>query len=242
MVVPMMAAGGVYSSAHDLGTFLSFMLREGRGGGELLSAKEFRELQTTPNHGGSGLGIGIGRRRDDLYFTHGGGGYGFLGVMAWHPTLDIGIAVLTNSSEHDSAHVRLAEGIVDRLVAAGVVSRKFPLTYLPVCAITLEGVTDDAWYFDAHPEKTTWKENWGRYTGSYQLGHYGTLRPWAGLLLPLGVPRAAFVKVRRQRDGMALDGVPLLEQEPGLFFTKDGEALDFRGDPPTWRNIRLRKR
>jgi hypothetical protein len=33
----------------------------------------------------------------------------------------------------------------------------------------------------------------------------------------------------------------ILETEPGLFFTADGEALDLRSATPTWRNIRLRR-
>jgi CubicO group peptidase (beta-lactamase class C family) len=33
----------------------------------------------------------------------------------------------------------------------------------------------------------------------------------------------------------------LTEHLPGLFFTPDGEAVDFRGAPPTFRNIRLYK-
>ena len=41
---------------------------------------------------------------------------------------------------------------------------------------------------------------------------------------------------------MILDGVSLLEAEPGLFFTLSGEALDFRHDPPTYRNIGLHRR
>ena len=33
----------------------------------------------------------------------------------------------------------------------------------------------------------------------------------------------------------------ILELEPGLFFTPDGEAVDFRRASPTWRNIHLRR-
>jgi CubicO group peptidase (beta-lactamase class C family) len=242
VIVPMTAAGGVYSSAHDLGKFLSSMLREGRGGGQLLPPQAFREMETTPMHGGYGLGVNIGRRQDDLFFEHGGGGYGFLTYMAWYPTLDIGITVLTNSSMHNGAHVALAQKVVDRLAAAGVVTRKFALPYLPVCAITLGKVKDDSWYFDAHPEKAKWRDEWGRYFGSYRLAVNASPRWYARLALSVGIPKQCFVKVSRRGDGLVLDGVPLLEQEPGLFFTKMGEALDFRTDPPTWRNIKLHRR
>jgi hypothetical protein len=33
----------------------------------------------------------------------------------------------------------------------------------------------------------------------------------------------------------------LEEYQPGLFFPPSGEALDFRGPVPTWRNIKFKK-
>ena len=113
----MAAAGGVYSSAHDVGTLLSFMLRKGKPDGQLLPESLFVEMETTPNHGGYGLGVAMGWHGRDLYLHHGGGGYGFETFMAWYPTLDIGIAVLTNSSWHESANVALADE--DRRQARG---------------------------------------------------------------------------------------------------------------------------
>ena len=38
-----------------------------------------------------------------------------------------------------------------------------------------------------------------------------------------------------------IDGYPVVELEPDLFFALDGEALDFRGTIPTVRNIKLVK-
>jgi CubicO group peptidase (beta-lactamase class C family) len=55
VVVPMTGAGGVYTCAHDLGLFLSSMLQKGRGDGAILSESAFREMETTPNHGGYGF-------------------------------------------------------------------------------------------------------------------------------------------------------------------------------------------
>ena len=37
------------------------------------------------------------------------------------------------------------------------------------------------------------------------------------------------------------DGRRCVEHEPGLFFSNDGEAIDFRSDPPTAANLKLRK-
>jgi hypothetical protein len=45
------------------------------------------------------------------------------------------------------------------------------------------------------------------------------------------------------RDGyLSCNGMRCIEFEPGLFFTFNGEALDFRGTIPTYRNIMLIKR
>ena len=246
VVVPMTGAGGVYASAHDLGTFLTFMLKEGRPegqpGGQLLPPGLFREMYTTPNHGGYGLGVAVGRRGSDLYFHHGGGGYGFLTYMAWYPTLDIAVAVLTNSSAHDSEQVRLAGRIVEKLVDADLVATRRPLTSLPVTGFSIGEIADNSWYFDLHPGRTAWKPAWEPYLGTYRLSFYAEPLWYTKLLLAMGMPRAAHIRVRRQGDTMTVDGVQLLEHEPGLFFSKTGEALDFRSDPPTWRNVALTRR
>jgi CubicO group peptidase (beta-lactamase class C family) len=90
--VPMTAAGGAWSTAHDLQSFVRFMLSEGSGSG-LLPASAFTALKTTPMRGSFGLGVTFGRFKDDLFFNHGGGGFGFLTYMAWYPTYGIGITV-----------------------------------------------------------------------------------------------------------------------------------------------------
>ncbi len=242
VIVPMTGAGGVYTSAHDLGTFLTFMLKEGRPDGQILTPALFTEMHTTPNYGGYGLGVAMGRRGNDLYYNHGGGGYGFLTYMAWYPTLDLGVAVLTNSAEHDSRQVELANRMVDTLEGAGLVSTRFPLTSLPVTNFTIGMITDDSWYFDRYPERTAWKPEWKKYLGKYQLSPNAELLWYSKLVLAIGLPRGGFVTVRQQGDTMTIEGVPLLEYEPGFFFSKTGEVLDLRSDPPLWRNTVLKKR
>jgi CubicO group peptidase (beta-lactamase class C family) len=242
VIAPMTGAGGVYASAHDLGTFLTFLLKQGLPEGEVLTPALFRQMYTTPNHGGYGLGVAMGRREANLYFNHGGGGYGFLAYMAWHPTLDIGVAVLTNSVEYDNDPVELVDRIVDTLEDAGLVETRFSLTNLPVTDFSIGQIEDDSWYFDRYPERTAWRPAWEPYLGKYRLSLYAEPLWYAKLLLAIGLPRRAFVKVRRQGNTMTIDGVQLLEHEPGLFFSKTGEALDFRSDPPTWRNVALTRR
>jgi CubicO group peptidase (beta-lactamase class C family) len=72
------------------------------------------------------------------------------------------------------------------------------------------------------------KPEWDRYLGNYQLHTWG--QP------------SQTLKVHRKNGYLYLEETRMmLETEPGLFFTTDGEAVDFRHPEPTWRNIRLVK-
>jgi CubicO group peptidase (beta-lactamase class C family) len=49
------------------------------------------------------------------------------------------------------------------------------------------------------------------------------------------------ITLHKQNGYLYLDQFRLLEYRPGLYFTADGEAADFRTSTPTWRNIRLNR-
>ena len=106
----MTAAGGLDSSAADLARFLSFQLNNGSIEGRVvLDPQWMREMRTvpTPRAGApAGYALGVVRhrwsrwdQRPDL-LEHGGGGNGFLSDLWWLPQLGIGIAILTNSDDH----------------------------------------------------------------------------------------------------------------------------------------------
>lgn len=72
------------------------------------------------------------------------------------------------------------------------------------------------------------KPAWDAFLGVYEIEIWG--KPSQQL------------KVHRKNGYLYLDQMRLtVEPEPGLFFTPDGEAVDFRYTQPTWRNIRLRR-
>lgn len=72
------------------------------------------------------------------------------------------------------------------------------------------------------------KPEWEHFVGTYQIDWWGQ---------PLQQ-----MKVHRRNGYLYLDETRmLLELEPGLFFTTDGEAVDFRHPVPIWRNIRLQR-
>ena len=70
------------------------------------------------------------------------------------------------------------------------------------------------------------KKAWHAYLGDY------TIEIW-------GKPLQQ-VRIHRKNGYLYLNDFRLIaEFEPGLFFTSDGEAVDFRHTPPTWRSVRL---
>jgi CubicO group peptidase (beta-lactamase class C family) len=70
---------------------------------------------------------------------------------------------------------------------------------------------------------------WTRYLGTYAVDQWG-------------VP-ALDVTIQRSNGYLTLNGTRLiLEIEPGLFFSADGEAVDFRGGEATWKNLKLLRR
>ncbi len=230
-MLPMLGAGGVWSTAHDMGIFVRFMLLEGAEGG-ILPNELFTQLVTTANGGQYGLGVAFGRLPSgDLYLAHGGGGFGFLSYMAWYPTYGIGIAVLTNSADHDNAQASLAQKIVSTMADRGLITKKRSLTGEPVAQIDVRGAGDLSWYVAGHPDAAAWKDGWSRF-----LGVYGPLYDSENL------SREFSVRIARKGNGVTADGVAMFEAEPGLFFMLDGRTVDFRGEMSLFANTPMRRK
>jgi CubicO group peptidase (beta-lactamase class C family) len=87
--VPVVAAGGLYTSVDDACRYVQFHLR----GGEL-----FQEMYEGTD--GYGLGIALAHANGIPVRGHGGGGFGFLSDMYWAPAEGVGVVVLTNSTAH----------------------------------------------------------------------------------------------------------------------------------------------
>jgi hypothetical protein len=100
--VPMIGAGGLYTSVGDACRFVRFFLDDGAG---LLSSDLVQEMYRIPfaaleQEQGYGLGIAIQRWNGVEALGHSGGGFGFLADISWSRAVDIGIVVLTNSVDH----------------------------------------------------------------------------------------------------------------------------------------------
>jgi CubicO group peptidase (beta-lactamase class C family) len=109
---------------------------------------------------------------------------------------------------------------------------KAPLLGQPGTLVHLNRLTGTCSYYDfqkpdssidkAGPDKPEWKA---------LLGTFRTLK-W-------GRAFDSLVNIRIVDGYLTLNGIRCREHLPGLFFTFDGEALDFRRTSPTFRNIML---
>src|SRR6185312_3895503 len=100
--MPMIPAGGCWSTATDLAVFLRAAL-DGFAG--FLDPELVIQMHKVPGslagqRGGYGLGVDTLLPPHQLLYGHGGGGCGFLTDLYWAPTPGLGVAVLTNDATH----------------------------------------------------------------------------------------------------------------------------------------------
>ena len=107
--VPMLGAGGVYISAHEVAKLVSFHLAKGRVNGEQVIKPELFEEMYKPQYPELGktqygLGIQCFEFKGITAYGHGGGGYGYDTVMAWLPEHNIGVVVLSNDQNRSYSY------------------------------------------------------------------------------------------------------------------------------------------
>ena len=100
--VPMVAAGGLYTSVTDACQFLQLHLA---GGAPLLATGLVSQMYSPPFSGpgqelGYGLGVAVVEMGDRVALGHSGGGFGFLSDAYWLPDVGVGVVVVTNSADH----------------------------------------------------------------------------------------------------------------------------------------------
>ena len=249
---PMTAAGGMYSSAADLARFLRFQLNDGSiDGRAVLIPKSMEEMRTVPAPSAgapAGYALGVVRHRWNRWderpdlFNHGGGGFGFLSDLWWLPQLQIGIAILTNSQDHQ-LQGDLALSILGDLVTEPGVYRDRLLALLsrppaddPEGSFEppagMANLVANAAMVATGDEAT----RWAACSGPYRTSAWGVLAPTGPpdrFVVDAGVP---YFEVD---ETGSLVRHRLVEVAPDLFLADNGETLDLRGPVPTWRSFRL---
>jgi CubicO group peptidase (beta-lactamase class C family) len=252
VITPMMASGGLWSSAADLARFLEFQLGSGTlHGRTVLDAAMVQEMRTVPEPdqgapAGYALGVARTHWRAGQYlnlFNHGGGGFGFLADLWWLPQLQLGIAVLTNSSEHDLQGT-LALGILQDLVTEPGSIYQERMLDLPTQSDVVEPDSKfvppadlaDRVAAVALPASSGQAARWAGYPELYRTGQPGAMNPAfppSRFYVEAGVPY-----FDAGEDGSAVRH-RLTEFRPGLFLAENGETLDLRAPSPRWRGLDL---
>ncbi|HEY0904875.1 MAG TPA: serine hydrolase domain-containing protein [Marmoricola sp.] len=248
------AAGGLYSSADDLARFLRFQLADGRfGGRRVLDADAMREMRTIPPPFAgeqAGYALGVSRTRWNLWdqrpvlFNHAGGGTGFMSDLWWAPQLGLGVALLTNSDDHELQTTLALSILADLVSAPGDYHDR--LAALPVRA----PVTEPAWLrlpadmgslveAAAMPRTADRAERWAGYAGSYRAPDWDVLdpvHPPERFVIDHGTPYFETEEVDETDSPVRHR---LVEVAQGVFLADNGETLDLGGTVPRWRGFRL---
>jgi CubicO group peptidase (beta-lactamase class C family) len=246
---PIMAAGGLYTSANDMARYLEFYLNLGKvnvgtsGEAQILNADLVKTMYKGqfPASAAQGYGLGLTYYRshdvtNTLEIEHGGGGFGFLSDMAWFPQLNFGLVWLSNSSDHNLQSWLTGQIINDYIDAnrttlasrASLSLRFTQKTFGPedppvLSDASLVGLIKSKALADSVEAVTRRRA----YTGYYAIGVWGL----TGEIHRVGL-----------KDGsLTLDGTALTEVQPGLFFDNNGEVVDMRGPVFYLRNLPLEK-
>jgi CubicO group peptidase (beta-lactamase class C family) len=126
---PMLGAGGLYSTANDMASFVSAQLRETDSNQtrsnqrRLLNRQTLAEMRTpqfTVDHQSAGYGFGLFKRRafGTTMYSHGGGGYGYDTEQRWFPDVGLGVVVLTNDGDGNDMAQTIADYISEACIRA----------------------------------------------------------------------------------------------------------------------------
>jgi CubicO group peptidase (beta-lactamase class C family) len=250
--IPIVPSGGLYTSASDMARFIQFHLNRGSVNGQtVLSPAPLDEMYTVPSPAqGSREGYALGvarmdwhRGREAVLFAHGGGGFGFLSDLWWLPELKIGIIVLTNSTDHN-LQGELALDVLNDFVHDPTSVYYDRLMALPDRTPVVGG---DSHYrppaglaqaIEKHAMQPSDQDRlrWTKYIGNYGAATWGVIDPSQATGEVYRRGSHLYIKVKVSDT---VNDLRLTEVAPGLFFAVNGEALDFRGDVPTWRNIKI---
>jgi hypothetical protein len=247
--IPMLGAGGVYTSANDLAKFVQFHLNLGQvGGRQILDANLMNEMYNLPPLGVF-MGIYMGNPDNPTgidgtrNWGHDGGGFGFQSVMLWLPDYDIGVLALTNSSNHDNRHGKATYGITNGLVLKNLVEKKDSNINSQSEALKAYNQRYSEYKRPDTDSFTPYQPEWKKYKGKYKYLNDINFYTYAKIALALGYYHPELnAKVYEKNGFLEIDGKRLDEYQPGVFFTADGDCLDFSGPVPLWKGMRIKKK
>jgi CubicO group peptidase (beta-lactamase class C family) len=251
VIVPMMGAGGIYASAEDMAAFVQMHLALGEFRGKRLLEKErLIEMERPFISESYALGLAIVDEGGTYAFNHNGGGFGFGSTMKWYPEYGVGCVILTNrlfqSNVYETASKILDDWIRNHPQKKDTLMLFNPVAYWKHFAGTVSAAQTASMKC---PGDSAYRPEWAKHTGTYLFRMAGGNEfAWYAKIARLFGFKMPKVKVYEKDGALYLNctdgsswqgGQKLTEYKQGLFFTAEGEALDFRSIVKTYRNVAL---
>jgi hypothetical protein len=246
IMIPLIGSGAVYTNLHDFVHYAQFHLNGGSWMGNQLIKKESLKMMYVIHRNSYGLGIHVGMDIGDYYIDHGGGGYGYTSILLLYPEYKVGAVILCNG---DSNSFSTCQRIIREYVRRESIAKDDSIS-------TLFHHLNSAYFenpqsFNQRNESVCegtieYQKEWGLYEGTYAPQFPGYNLTWfTKLVTSLGYRPIKFT-VEKKGSNLVMTGwndeKTLREYGDGLFFTQNGEVLDLKTDPPTFRNILLEKK
>jgi len=252
IAIPMIGAGGVYTNVTDLVKFVQFHLNFGKVKDKpFIEKKYLYEMYTPIIIEDYALGIGITQEKTTYSFFHQGGGFGFGACMKWYPECKIGSVILTNGG---CSPYGIVSKILNNYINRGHASRDTTLTqgFHPLKTFPRQLQRENKNVPNVlEIGMSTYREDWDKYIGTYRFVFkggfefmwYADVARFFGYKTPkINIyKRGNRIYLDEYDENKSLGEKELSEHITGLFFTNDGEALDFRSKIPTYRNIELER-
>lgn len=246
-IMPFYGAGAVYTSINDIVKFVQFHINLGRNNNAQLLQKNYLLEMYKPimvNYDNYALGIAFTKEGNSYAYTHSGGGFGFGATIKWHPEYKIGVVVLTNADYSNSIYTIASKTADDYIKQNKIEIDSASINFNPVeCYEQLKRQKSNNNQHIKCVGDSVFKPSWEKYIGTYSPIFRGgfEFKWYAKVARFFGFAKQKY-KVYKKDNYLYLKNESdekLFEFKPGLFFTPQGETLDFGGESPRFRNIQL---
>ncbi len=242
--IPLQGAGGTYTCVDDFTKYVQFLMCLGNSENTTLDEGLIQEMFKIRKNN-YGLGTYIGIDNGNYFVNHNGGGYGYGSSMIWMVEYNLGAILLCNkpvdayatNSYIINEFIRVTQCKKDRSRSRILreINRPYFENYQAHNKVNQIFCTDD----------TLFSDDWNKYLGTYAIIFDGINPTWlAKLAFTLGY-RPQKVTVYQEDQALkfsSFEGIKTLRKfEDGVFFTQDGEMVDFSASPPSYRNIKMEK-